>query len=434
MGPKERRHAAAAARGVARWLRVCDAALVRAGAPRAIPADRALLRYLAWRVAVLGDAPRAVARELRLPGPRRPRAIGDRDLARVAEALPRPGPGGPLATDAAGNPLAPPSAPATALGLRHSVPDRFAERLVDVLGREGADACLSVLNRDPGLTLRVNAARACRAEVISALEEGGIPAREGEGKLSVVVADRAGVFDSSPFRAGLAEVQDESSQAVVDLCRPRRGEAWLDLCAGSGGKAIGLAALGARVTAWDASARRLGALPRRAARARLEVAVAADEPAGPFDGVLVDAPCSGSGALAREPDARWRASDGAVARFAAMQGEILARAADRVRKGGALVYATCSLFREEGEAVVEEFLRGNPGFALEVQARRWPHLHPGAGFFMARLVRRAENGARLAGGEAGKTRTRGRQVLDERRRRALESSSRRGLGPLRGRQ
>src|SRR5512136_1099920 len=72
IGPKERRHAAAAVRAVARWLRVVDAALVRAGAPRPIPADRAMLRYLAWRVAVEGEEPSAVARDLRLPGPGAP--------------------------------------------------------------------------------------------------------------------------------------------------------------------------------------------------------------------------------------------------------------------------------------------------------------------------------------------------------------------------
>jgi 16S rRNA (cytosine967-C5)-methyltransferase len=388
LGPKERRYAAVAARGVARWLRVCDAALVRARAPRAIPADRALLRYLAWRVAVEGDAPEAAAAALRLPGPRRPRAVTDAALLEVARALPRPGPEGPLARDAGGRPLAPPSDPVVALALRHSVPDAIAGRLLRDVGPVAASACLAALNREPEIALRVNAARTTRAEVVAALRVAGVDAAPGSGPWAVRVADRAGLFDAPAFRAGLVEVQDESSQAAVELCRPRPGERWLDLCAGSGGKALALAGLGASVAAWDASARRLAELPRRARRAGLRVQVLREEPSGTWDGVLVDAPCTGSGALAREPDARWRVDEAGVARLAREQSALLERAAALVRPGGTVVFATCSLFREEGEEVVARFLRDRPGFRQEKAWRRWPHLHPGAGFFAARLRRK----------------------------------------------
>lgn len=387
LGPKERRHAAVAARGVARWLRVCDVALGFARAPEAIPADRALLRYLAWRVAVLGEPADVAARDLRLPGPRRPRAVSDAEVRRVALSLPRPAAGVPLAVTAAGAPIRPPSDPVVALALRRSVPDDFAGRLVLALGVVEADACLAALNEEPRIALRVNPARATREEALAALQRAGVAATAGEGPHAIRVEDRTGLFDAPPFRRGLVEVQDEGSQAVVDLCRARAGERWLDLCAGSGGKALGLAAAGARVTAWDASPRRLAELPRRARRAGLAVEVAREEPAGAFDGVLVDAPCSGSGALQREPDARWRCGAASVKRFAAAQLEILDRAAGRVSPGGALVFATCSLFREEGEDVVERFLDGRLGFAIEEARRRWPHRDPGAGFYMARLRR-----------------------------------------------
>jgi 16S rRNA (cytosine967-C5)-methyltransferase len=356
---------------------------------------------------VAGEAPEAVASALRLPGPRRPRAILDTALLALARALPRPGRDGPLAQDAKGRPLAAPADPATALGLRHSVPDRFAARLLQVLGAREASLCLAALNRDPVLTLRVNGARASRPEVIAALRNAGVEAREGEGSLSVRVEDRAGLFDAPPIRKGLVEVQDEGSQAVVDLCRPGPAAHWLDFCAGSGGKALGLAAAGARVTAWDASAPRLAELPRRARRAGLAVSVSRAEPAGTYDGVLVDAPCSGSGALSREPDARWRVGDAALARYSAVQAEILSRAAERVGPGGTLVYATCSLFREEGEEVVRRFLDGHPGFALDEEARRWPHRDPGAGFYLARLTRKAAAAAR--GRKRGPAGARGRR-------------------------
>jgi len=387
LGPKERRHAARAVREVARWLRLCDAALGLARAPAAIAADRALLRYLAWRVSVEGEGPTAAVRDLRLPGPRRPRALSDADLTRVSEALPVRGPEGGLRWRSDGAPVAPPRDPLVAMALRQSVPDALARRLLLSLGPEEAEACLSALNRDPRLTLRVNRGRAAREEVLAGLVAAGLRADRGEGPDAVVVEDRAGLFDSDPFRRGLLEVQDEGSQAVVELCRPRPGQRWLDLCAGSGGKALGLAALGARVTAWDASAARLAELPRRARRAGLRIEVADGPPGGEFDGVLVDAPCSGSGALQREPDARWRIDDHAVSAFAAGQRTILDRAAGMVAPGGALVYATCSLFREEGEEVVEAFLRSRPGFRLEEASRRWPHRSPGAGFYLARMRR-----------------------------------------------
>jgi 16S rRNA (cytosine967-C5)-methyltransferase len=389
LGPGERRHAAAAARGVARWLRVCDAALGHARGPRQpIPADRALLRYLAWRVAVLGEAGGTAAVELRLPGPRRPRALSDAELLAVARALPRPGPAGPLASRAGGESIAPPSDPVTALALRHSVPDFLAGRLRSALGPQEAEACLAALNREPHLALRVNAARATREQVTLQLAAAGVAAAPGDDPLSLRIEDRAGLFEALPFRRGLVEVQDEGSQAVVAACRARPGERWLDLCAGSGGKTLALAALGAEVTAWDASRRRLAELPGRARRAGLRVALAPAEPGGEFDGVLVDAPCSGSGALAREPDARWRIDPSAVARFGEAQREILERGAARVRPGGALVYATCSLLEDEGEAVVARVLAARPELRLEAQWRRWPHRHAGAGFYLARLVRR----------------------------------------------
>ena len=397
IGPKERRHAAAAVRGVARWLRVVDAALVRAGAPKPVPADRSLLRYLAWRLAVEGERPEVVARDLRLPGPRRPRAISDAEVLRVARALPRPGPGGPLAFDSSGSAIAPPSDPVVALALRGSVPDPFAQRLLRDLGGPEAAACLRALNRDAGIALRVNIARSTREEVRAALSRAGIPAAPGEGPWSLRVEDRTGLFDAPALRGGLAELQDESSQRAVELCGAKAGQRWLDLCAGSGGKSLALAALGARVTAWDASERRLAELPRRARRAGAQVEVSRDVPGGEFDGVLVDAPCSGSGALCREPDARWRIDDAAVTRFQEAQRAVLADGAKLVRPGGTLLFATCSVFREEGEDVVEPFLREHPEFRLAAAERRWPHREPGAGFYLARLERRRAPRARSGG-------------------------------------
>lgn len=381
LGGKERRHAAVAARGVARWLRPIDAALRLAGAPKAIPADRAMLRYLAWRVMVEGEAPALVARALALPGPRRPRVIHDPELLAVANALP------------AREALPVPPDPVRALAARASVPDLVASRLAAFVGLENAAACLAALNAEPRLALRVNAARASRDTVLASLRAAEVDAEPGADPLAIVVSDRAGLFDAPAFRKGLVEVQDEGSLALVRLCGAKSGERWLDFCAGSGGKALALAALGAKVSAWDADRRRLGELPRRSAKARTPIEVIEDQPEGLYDGVLVDAPCSGSGALSREPDARWRIAEAALARFAEEQPEILARACAHVAPGGALVYGTCSIFREENEEVVRGFLAAHPEVTLEEEMRRWPQQDPGGGFYGARL-RKARTPAR----------------------------------------
>ncbi len=387
LGPRERRCVAGSARGVVAWLRTAEAALSLARAPApSLASDRALLLYLAWRISVLGEPADPALRELALPGPRRPRTLSDETLREVARALPHPGPDGPASVLPSGAPVRPPRDPAVALGLRFSVPDLFAAKLLDELGPAEAAACMAALAGEQRLALRVNAARATRDDVLAALRAAGVAAAPGDDPLCVRVDDRAGLFDAAPFRRGLVEVQDEGSQAVVAACRIAAEERWLDLCAGSGGKALALAALGARVAAWDASPRRLADLPRRARRARLEVEVCSAAPEGAFDGVLVDAPCSGSGALRRDPDARWRFDVAALRRLVAAQDQVLAEGAGRVRRGGALVYATCSLFREEGEERVRALVERG-GFSLEEERRRWPHRDPGSGFYIARLRR-----------------------------------------------
>jgi 16S rRNA (cytosine967-C5)-methyltransferase len=153
-------------------------------------------------------------------------------------------------------------------------------------------------------------------------------------------------------------VQDPASQQVVAAVGVRPGERVLDLCAAPGGKATALAAAGARVVAADIRPRRALLVRRNAERvgtARVAV-VAADGtrpawPAGAFDRVLVDAPCSGLGTLRRRADLRWRVEPESVARLAALQGRLLASAADLVRPGGTLVFSVCTLTAAESTGV-----------------------------------------------------------------------------------
>ena len=207
--------------------------------------------------------------------------------------------------------------------------------------------------------------------------------------------------------AGLAYVQDAGSQMVAHLAASPG--LVLDACAAPGGKALLMADLGGpatRVIAAEASARRRSTLSRLRSRwGAMNVSVLAADALRPpfgtaFDSVLLDAPCSGLGTLARNPDVRWRLAPEDVARHAARQRALLESVATLVRPGGRLVYATCSIEPEENEGVLAPFLEGHPEFVSEALpswvepfredafVRVDPVRHPVDAFFAARLRRK----------------------------------------------
>ena len=204
------------------------------------------------------------------------------------------------------------------------------------------------------------------------------------------------VARTGAYRSGAVEIQDIGSQLVLESVGVAPGGSWLDACAGSGGKTLQLAAMlgpGGRVCARDARRAPLDALAERAARAglagRIDVGTPLDPPGG-FDGVLVDAPCSGSGTWRRSPHLKWATGPSAVRDAAARQAALLRENLTRVRPGGLLVYATCSLCRSENESVVGAFLRENPGVEPVLPGRTlMPQSHDGDGFFVSALRRPA---------------------------------------------
>ena len=179
------------------------------------------------------------------------------------------------------------------------------------------------------------------------------------------------------FLDGTIEVQDEGSQLLVQLVGAKRGEIVVDFCAGAGGKTLAIGAQMAnkgRIYAFDVSEKRLANLKPRMTRAGLtnihpEKIHSETDPriarlAGKADRVLVDAPCSGLGTLRRNPDLKYRQSPDTLANLQAQQQSILHAAAELVRAGGRLVYATCSILPEENEAQAERFLHNHPDFEL----------------------------------------------------------------------
>ena len=184
---------------------------------------------------------------------------------------------------------------------------------------------------------------------------------------------RSDLFHTKEFRAGEFELQDLSSQAVGRICAPRPGETWWDACAGEGGKMLHLSDLMANkglIWASDRAGWRLATLKRRAARAGVFNYRAVAWEGGSrlptktkFDGVLVDAPCSGIGTWHRNPHARWTTMAEDVKELSGVQQALLLHAAGRVKPGGKLVYAACTLADAETKRVVEGFERGCSQFA-----------------------------------------------------------------------
>lgn len=292
-------------------------------------------------------------------------------------------------------------------------PDWLLERLQPEFDEAGLLALAQALNRPAPLDLRVNIARSGREAVLAALRADGLEVQPCRLSPHGLRLEGKPALQQHPlFLSGEIEVQDEGSQLLAFLVQPRRGELVVDFCAGAGGKTLHLGAMmrsSGRLYAFDVSERRLSRLRPRAERAGLTnvhpALIAHERDArvkrlhGKADRVLVDVPCSGLGTLRRSPDLKWRQTPATVAEMRALQASILDAAAALLRPGGRLVYATCSLLREENEDIVEAFAAANPQFrevdagellrkqGVEIDAgpclRLWPHQHGTDGFFAA---------------------------------------------------
>lgn len=230
-------------------------------------------------------------------------------------------------------------------------------------------AWLRALQTEPALWLR---ARPGQGDALAAKLGHSRSTRLGGHQDALVYTGDEDLFRSPEFHAGEFEVQDLSSQAVGFICAPRSGETWWDACAGEGGKLLHLSDLMENrglIWATDRAAWRLSKLRRRAARARVfnYRAVIWSDPGKPptktkFDGVLVDAPCSGVGTWQRNPHARWSTDPQDVAELAAVQKNLLTVASSSVKPGGRLVYSVCTLTRSETQEVADHFEKMAPGF------------------------------------------------------------------------
>jgi 16S rRNA (cytosine967-C5)-methyltransferase len=301
--------------------------------------------------------------------------------------------------------------------VRCDLPDWLYEALVAQFGAAEVEPLAVGLNQSAPLDLRVNLLKAERKDVLARLQADGLAAEACPySPIGIRLVGKPALSKYPLFIDGRIEVQDEGSQLLGFLLQPKRGEMVADFCAGAGGKTLLLGALmrsQGRLYAFDVAEKRLAKLKPRLARSGLsnvhpvriesENDIKIKRLAGKLDRVLVDAPCSGLGTLRRNPDLKWRQTPEAVAELTVKQGAILHAASGLVKKGGRLVYATCSLLDAENETVVSAFLAKHPEFVslsaeevlrkqeIEISCgerlRLLPHQHGTDGFFAAVMER-----------------------------------------------
>ncbi|UCD72251.1 MAG: 16S rRNA (cytosine(967)-C(5))-methyltransferase RsmB [Syntrophobacterales bacterium] len=305
----------------------------------------------------------------------------------------------------------------SSISVRHSHPLWLVERWAQELGLDETIELCMANNRIPPLSLRTNTLKTSRAKLLA----------EIKGKLPQAVTSSfspEGILIDPPvplsriprFREGWFQVQDESSQLIGHIVDPQPGERVLDACAAPGGKTTHLAQLmgnRGRIYAADISVRRLSLLKENCHRLGVSMVtplrndlvkpmvLESDER---FDRILIDPPCSGLGTLWRNPDIKWKRREEEISTFRGIQRAILHQLAPWLRKGGSLVYGTCTLSREENEEMVADFIAEHQGFELEDIRRILPqglkpligedgffrsftHRHSMDGFFAARLKR-----------------------------------------------
>ena len=283
--------------------------------------------------------------------------------------------------------------------IEYSIPDWLAETLEKELGKNWEREMLA-LNEQAPTVLRTNSLKTTPRELIADLNDENVEAFTIKNYPDAVqLAEKKNVFLTSAFKDGLFEVQDASSQKIGELLDVKEGMRVVDACAGAGGKTLHLAALmknKGQIIALDIYEWKLAELKRRAKRAgahNIETRLISDNKVikrlhEKADRLLIDAPCSGLGVLKRNPDSKWKIDQEFIERIKSEQQQILQDYSKILKKGGQMIYATCSILPSENNEQVKIFLENNPDFTLIKDQKIMPS-EGYDGFYMALIKRNA---------------------------------------------
>lgn len=282
--------------------------------------------------------------------------------------------------------------------IEHSVPDWLAGLFEKELGAKWEKE-MSALNEQAPVILRANSLKISAENLVEILKEEGVNSFLLRGYSDVVqLEEKKNVFLASAFKEGFFEVQDASSQKIAELLDVKEGMRVVDACAGAGGKTLHIAALmknKGQIIALDIYEWKLAELKRRAKRAgafNIETRFIEDNKVikrlhNTADRLLIDAPCSGLGVLKRNPDSKWKIDEDFINRIKTEQENILKNYSKILKKGGKMVYATCSILPSENGEQVRKFLAENTEFALVKEENIMPS-DGYDGFYMALIERK----------------------------------------------
>ncbi|MBM4278783.1 MAG: 16S rRNA (cytosine(967)-C(5))-methyltransferase RsmB [Deltaproteobacteria bacterium] len=307
--------------------------------------------------------------------------------------------------------------PALHLSVVHSHPLWLVRRWIEEVGIEDTLNVCVFNNRISPLTLRTNTLKMGREELIERIGEKGLKAIPASFAQEGILLEDPPPTSELPFlNDGFFTIQDEASQLVTSVLNPKSGEKILDGCASPGGKTTHIAQRmenRGEVYALDLTKDKLALIEEMCRRLGIKIVKTLKGDATQFlpvsegmtfDRVLADVPCSGFGTLRKNPDLKWRKGEEDIKRLSDLQLSILAHLSEYVKKGGVLVYSTCTVFHEENEGVVEKFLEGHPEFQLDRMAeilpkkchalikdgylKTFPPKDGMDGFFIARLIKK----------------------------------------------
>ncbi|OQW53455.1 MAG: hypothetical protein A4S09_07600 [Proteobacteria bacterium SG_bin7] len=280
--------------------------------------------------------------------------------------------------------------------VRESIPD-----WMDELGRkevgERWGRVVEALNKPADVVLRVNQLKTTPSELIPALLSEGVEVKPIDGD-ALLLLTRKNLFTTVAYQAGLFEIQDWSSQQIVPFLGVKPGERVIDACAGAGGKTLHMAAMmknKGRIVAMDIYEKKLEELRRRKNRAGVDIVETKTietktikRLAESADRLLLDVPCSGLGVLRRKPDSKWKLALKKISELNGLQREIVFEYSAMVKKGGTLVYSTCSILPSENGDIVKDFVaKTSLGFKLMEEKTLLPDDTGFDGFYMAKFVR-----------------------------------------------
>lgn len=284
--------------------------------------------------------------------------------------------------------------------IKTSIPDWLDELGCTELGEKRWEAEMEAANCSAKIALRLNSLKSSIEKTQQQLHSAGwLSATTPLSNEALLLEKRGNIFATEPFKQGFFEVQDVGSQLIAPFLQVEAGQRVVDACAGAGGKSLHLAALmqnKGRIISMDTEGGKLEELRRRARRNGVNIIETREITSTKIikrlhdsaDRLLLDVPCSGLGVLRRNPDAKWRLSPNFISEIKNTQANILSDYSKMLKKGGFMVYATCSIMPSENEQQVENFLAKHQNFRLIAQQSVSPATTEGVtdGFFMALLT------------------------------------------------